>query len=340
MLARVLTLATFAITVTALAQDAAPPQTMKAVRYHEYGGADKLVYEAAPRPTPGDDEMLVRVFAAGVNPVDAKVREGKFGKTGKLPAIPGYDISGVVESTGKGVTKFKKGDPVFGYLSLQRAGGYAEYAVMKESEAAVKPIALTHEQAASMPVAALTAWQALVDTAKLGKGQSALIHGGSGGVGTFAVQIAHARGAKVYATASEKNLKLLKDLGADEAIDYNNAKFEDVAKDIDVVLDTIGGETQARSFGVMKKGGILVSIVGMPDVQKAGAAGVRATALLVNPDAAELGALAKMTEAGTIKTQVSQVMPLSEARKAHEQIETGHARGKIVLKVMDEPAKK
>lgn len=333
MLARLLALTTLAIAAAAIAADTAPA-TMKAVRYHEFGPADKLVYEDAPIPTPADDEMLVRVHAAGVNPVDAKIRSGMFGKGGTLPAIPGYDVSGTVEQAGKSVAKFKKGDEVFAYLSLQRAGAYAEFAIVKESEAALKPAKLTHEQAAAVPLASLTAWQALVDIAKLEQGQSVLIHGGSGGVGSFAVQIARARGAKIYATASEKNQQLLKDLGADVAIDYTHAKFEDIAKQMDVVLDTVGGETQARSFAVLKKGGIMVSIVGMPDQKKATDAGVRATALLVKPDATELAAIASLIQVGGIKPEVSKVLPLAEARQAHEQIETGHTRGKIVLQVV------
>lgn len=342
MLARVLALATGLTAPMGFFSGAATaePPTMKAIRYHEAGGPDKLVLEDAPIPAPGDDEMLVRVHAAAVNPVDAKIRARGPSSGGRFPSIPGYDVSGVVEAAGKAVTKFKVGDEVFAYLSLQRAGGYAEYAIVKESEAAKKPAKLTHTEAAAVPLAALTAWQALVDTAKLDKGQSVLIHGGSGGVGSFAVQIAHARGAKVYATASDKNLAFLKELGADVAIDYKATKFEDVAKDVDVVFDTVGGDTQARSFGVLKKGGIIVSIVGMPDKQKADGAGVRAAGILVKPSATQLEEIAALIDQGKIKPEVSLLLPLAEARKAQEQIATGHTRGKIVLSVVAEPAKK
>lgn len=322
----------------ARASDAEPPATMKAVRYHENGGPETLVLEDAPRPKAGDGEILVRVHAAGVNPVDAKIRSGKFGRGGAVPAIPGYDIAGVVEDVGKGVTRFKKGDEVFAYLSLQRAGAYAEFAVALESETARKPATLTFEQAAAVPLAALTAWQALVDTAKLQdhpeKQQRVLIQGGSGGVGGFAVQIARARGARVYATASTKNIETLKRLGADEAIDYTTARFEDTAKDIDIVLDTVGGETQTRSLDVIRKGGVLVSIVGTPDMRKAVEKGVRPASTLVHPDAAELEIIAGLIDDGKITPDVSQVLPMAEARRAHEQIETGHTRGKIVLRVV------
>lgn len=334
MITRIAAIASLFLSASAFAQSGAPA-TMKAVRYHQFGGADQLVYEDAPIPTPGEGEMLIRVHAAGVNPVDAKIRSGMFGKEGTLPAIPGYDVSGIVESAGPGVTKFKKGDEVFAYMSLQRGGGYAQFAIVKEIEAAKKPAGLSHDQAAAVPLASLTAWQALADAAKLEKGQAVLIHGGSGGVGSFAVQIARARGAKVFATASARNQQTLKELGAGVAIDYASQKFEEIAKEMDVVLDTVGGETQARSFAVLKKGGVLVSIVGMPDQKKAEAAGVRATGVLVKPDAAELATIAAMIDEGTIKPQVSMTLPLAEARKAHEQIETGHTRGKIVLRVAE-----
>lgn len=314
-----------------------PHATMHAVRYHEQGPPAVLKFEEAPLPAPEQGELLVRVVAAGVNPVDAKVRSGMFGKGGPLPAIPGYDVSGVIERVGAGVTRFKAGDEVFAYLSLQRGGGYAEYAIVKEGEAAPKPRSLKHDHAAAVPLAALTAWQALMGAADLDAGQSVLIHGGSGGVGSFAVQIARARGAKVYATASTANQKLLKDLGVDVPIDYTTQKFEDIVKEVDVVLDSVGGETRDRSFGVLKKNGILVSIVGMPDKARAEEAGVRATGILVKPNASELELIGSMIDNGMIKPEVSSVMPLEEARSAHEQIETGHTRGKIVLRVAPEP---
>src|SRR5437870_5209247 len=241
--------------------------TMKAVVVHEYGGPEVLKYEDTPRPEPKENEILVRVIAAGVNPVDDGLRSGHYAKYfgPKPPFTPGGDIAGVVEKTGAKITKVKVGDAVYAYLDLDRGGGYVEYTVTNEKEAAPKPKSLTFEEAAATPIVALTAWQALVDTAKLSAGQTILIHGGSGGVGSFAIQIAKAKGARVYATASTANQDFLKQLGADVAIDYTKQKFEDVAKDVDVVLDCVGKDTLQRSYGVVKKGGFLVTIVARPD---------------------------------------------------------------------------
>src|SRR5262245_8290661 len=242
-------------------QSATP--AMKAVVIHEYGGPEVLKYEDIARPEPSDDQLLIRVIAAGVNPVDGMIRSGIFDKDGNraFPIILGGDVAGVVEKVGSKITKFKAGDPVFAYVSLDNSGGYAQYALVTEREAAPRPKSLTFVEAAAVPIVALTAWQALIDTAGLNSGQTVLIHGGSGGVGSFAIQIAKARGAKVIATASTANQDLLKQLGADVTIDYTKQKFEDVAKDVDVVLDSIGGDTLARSYGVVKKGGIIVSLV-------------------------------------------------------------------------------
>jgi NADPH:quinone reductase-like Zn-dependent oxidoreductase len=336
-----------AIVTLALALNAASPQdapsaTMKAVRIRDYGGVDVLTYESAPKPTPGDGDLLVRVHAAGVNPVDDKVRDGMFAAFLKspMPLILGWDVAGVVESTGKNVTRFKTGDAIFAYMDVKLPGAYAEYAIVRESEACAKPASLTFVEAAAVPLAATTAWQALVDTAKLEKGQTVLIHGAAGGVGTFAVQIAKARGARVIGTASANSVHFLRDLGVDEAIDYSATRFEDVVKDVDVVLDPIGGDTQTRSFGVLKKGGILVSIVQAPDQAVAKEKGVRATIFLAHPDSEELAEIAKLIEAGKVKPIVSRVYPLEDARKAHEQIRTHHTRGKLVLAVVPEaPAK-
>lgn len=318
------------------------PTTMTAVRVHEPGGREVLKVEQAPRPTPGNGEMLIRVHAAAINPVDWKMRQG-FGRGRTRGAggadgfILGFDVSGVVDQVGPGVTKFKPGDAIFAMLGLQRGGGYAEYAIVKEDEAAMKPAKASHVEAAAVPLAALTAWQALFDTAHLDKGQTVLIHAGAGGVGHFAVQLAKWKGAHVIATASKDNLDFLKQLGADEAIDYHSQKFEDVAKDVDLVLDPIGGETQQRSFGVLKKGGILVSIVGRPSQQKADAAGVRAAGILVKPNADELAQIAKLIDEGHVKPVVSKTFPLADVARAHELSETGHARGKIVLVVTEAP---
>ena len=311
---------------------------MKAIVVHEYGGPEVLKYEDVAQPQPKDDEILIRVMAAGVNPVDVLVRSGVFAKYfgTRLPLIPGYDVAGTVEKTGAKMTKFKKGEPVYAYIGLQEGGGYAEYVIANGKEASAKPKSLNYVEAAAVPLAAETAWQALIDTAKLTAGQTVLIHGGSGGVGSFAIQIARAKGAKVVATASTPNQDLLKQLGADVAIDYTTTKFEDVAKDVDVVLDTVGKDTLTRSYGVVKKGGFIVCLVGEPDQAQMADRGIHGAALSVTPDAGELAEITKLIEARKIKPIVSQVLPLTDAVKAQVQAATGHTRGKIVLKVAEE----
>src|SRR5437773_200460 len=326
-----------ALAATSLGQADKP--TMKAVVIHEYGGPEVLKYEDVPQPEPKQDQLRIRVIAAGVNPVDGMIRSGMFDKEGHraFPVILGGDISGVVEKVGSNITKFKSGDPAFAYVSLDNSGGYAQYAVVTEREAAPKPKSLTYVEAAAVPIVALTAWQALIDTAKLKAGQTVLIHGGSGGVGSFAIQIAKAHGAKVIATASAANQELLKQLGADVAIDYTKQNFENVAKDVDVMLDSIGKDTLARSYGVMKKGGIIVSLVARPDPAELAKHGIRGEALSVDPNSDELSEIGKLIDEKKINVIVSQTFPLSEARKAQEQVATGHTRGKIVLKVAEEP---
>jgi NADPH:quinone reductase-like Zn-dependent oxidoreductase len=316
---------------------AQPPPMMKAIVIHSYGAPEVLKYEDVPRPEPKDDEILIRVMAAGVNPVDGYIRQGNLAKVmgDAFPLILGMDIAGVVENTGAKTTKFKAGDPVYAYSSFKEQGGYAQFAVVKENEAALKPRGITFEQAAAVPLAATTAWQALIEKAQLSPGQTVLIHGGSGGVGSFAVQIAKARGAKVIATASTTNQEFLKQLGADQAIDYTTTKFEDVVKDVDVVLVAVRGDTLARSYGVVKKGGILVSITGQPDPAELEKHGIRGTSLMAHPDARVLEELATLIDAKKITPEVSQVFPLTDAAKAHEQIASQHTRGKIVLKVAD-----
>ena len=313
--------------------------TMKAIVIHEYGGPEVLKYEDVPQPEPKQDQLLIRVTAAGVNPVDGMIRSGIFDKEGHraFPIVLGGDIAGMVERVGSKITKFKSADPVFAYVSLDNSGGYAQYALVTEREAAPKPKSLTYVEAAAVPIVALTAWQALIDTAKLKAGQTVLIHGGSGGVGSFAIQIAKARGAKVIATASTANQDLLKQLGADVAIDYTKQNFEDIAKEVDVVLDSIGKDTLARSYGVVKKAGIIVSLVARPDPAELEKHGIRGEAFSVDPNSDELGEIGKLIDEKKINVIVSQTFPLLEARKAQEQVATGHTRGKIVLKVADEP---
>src|SRR2546423_6631620 len=312
-------------------------EVMKAVVAHEYGGPEVLRYEDAPRPEPKDNELLVRVIACGVNPADPLVMSGRLAKEfgTHLPLIPGYDVAGLVEATGAKVTKFKKGDAVYGYALF--GGGWAEYAVLAENEAALKPKSATFVETAAVPMGALTAWQSLIDTAKVSAGQTVLIHGGSGGVGSFAVQIAKAKGANVIATASTANQDLLKQLGADVAIDYTTTKFEDVARDVDVVFDTVGRDTLSRSYPIMKKGGIITTIASRPDPAQLEKYGIRGSSIWSHPDANELAEITKLIEAGKIKPVVGQVLPLTEAVKASEQAETHHTRGKIVLKIAEEP---
>jgi len=310
---------------------------MKAVVAHEYGAPEVLKFEEVPRPEPKEDEVLVRVIASGVNPADPLTLSGKYAREfgTHLPLIPGYDIAGVVEKTGAKVTNLKAGDAVYGYPTF--GGGWAEYITVKQWEVAAKPNTLNFAEAAAVPMGALTAWQALVDTAQLHPGQTILVHGGSGGVGSFAVQIAKARGARVIATASTANQDLLKQLGADVAIDYMKTRFEDVAKDVDAVLDPVGKETLARSYGVVKKGGIVMSLVARPDPVELEKRGIRGAAISVHPDAEDLAEIARLIDAGKIKPVVTEVLPLSEAIAAQRQAETHHTRGKLVLRIADEP---
>ena len=312
-------------------------ENMKAIRIHNYGGPEVLHFEDAPRPTPGSGELLIRVHAASVNAIDWKIRAGYLKDVFPvpLPFIPGWDVSGVVEAVGAGVAKLKNGDEIYARPDVARSGKgtYAEYVVVKETEAALKPKSIDHVHAAAIPVVGLTAWQALFDKAGLSQGQKILIHGAAGGVGSFAVQLAKWKGAHVIGTASVRNQEFLRELGVDEPIDYEKTSFEDVVHDVDVVLDTLGGDTQSRSWKVLKKGGILVSIVAPPSADEAARLGVRSAFFSAHPSSSQLSEIAKLVDAGKLKPVVETVLPLSEARQAHELNETGHARGKIVLKV-------
>lgn len=310
-------------------------ETMKAVRVHEYGGPEVLKYEDAPRPKPSAGEVLVRIHAAGVNPVDWKVRAGylKDVIAYPMPMIPGWDVSGVVEATGPNVTRLKKGDEVYGQPDVVRNGTYAEFAVVPESELALKPRSVDHVHAASVPIAALTAWQGLFDVGGLRTGQKVLIHGAAGGIGSFGVQLARWKGAHVIGTASGSNQEFLRNLGAELAIDYEKARFDDHVHDVDVVFDTIGGDTLKRSWKVLKKGGILVSTVETPSAEEAPAHGVRAALVSMQVDPDQLAEIAKLVDSGMLRPIVEAVFPLSEARHAQELSQTGHARGKIVLKI-------
>jgi NADPH:quinone reductase-like Zn-dependent oxidoreductase len=316
------------------------PAMMKAIVAHEYGGPEVLKYEDVPRPEPKDDEILVKVFAAGVNSFDGNLLAGNWAKPPsgtQLPWHPGYDIAGVVEKVGSKVTKFKVGDAIYAFITILKGGGYAEYAVAKEGDAALKPSTISFVEAAGAPSVALTAWQAIVDKANVQPGQTVLINGASGGVGLFAIPIAKIRGARVFATASTANQDFLKQLGADVAIDYKTQKFEDIAKDVDVVIDAVGGETLARSYPIVKKGGIIVALSADVDKAQLEKHGIRGASLVVRNNGDELAQIAKLIDQKKIKVVVSEIFPLSDADKAEAKADTGHARGKIVLKVRDEP---
>jgi len=309
--------------------------TMKAVRIHSYGGPEVAFYEDAPRPEPAADEVLIRIYAAAVNPVDWMIRNG-YGKDWwphQMPLTLGCEYAGVVESVGASVSSVNPGDEVFGYINLVKNGAYAEYAVAKEAEVAIKPKSLDFANASAVPVGVLTAWQALFGIANLSAGQKVLIHAAAGGVGSVAVQLAKAKGAYVIGTASARNADFLRQLGVDEVIDYTATRFEDVVRDADVVFDTIGGETQERSYNVLKPGGFLVSSVSPPSQETAQTLGVRVGMVQVQPDAAQLTEAAALVDAGKIKPSVETVLPISEFQRAHELSQSGRTRGKIVLQV-------
>lgn len=308
---------------------------MKAVRLHQFGGPEVMKYEDVARPTPGAGEVLLHVRAAGVNPLDWKVRAGFFKDfiPHRLPLIPGWDVSGVVESTGAGVTRWQRGDEVYGRADPTRDGAYAEFIVVRESEIARKPRSLDHAQAAAIPVAGLTAWQSLFEAGGLARGQTVLIHAAAGGVGHLAVQLAKWKGARVIGTVSGRNAALVRELGADEVIDHVRRRFEHGAHEVDLVLDTIGGEVQQRSWKVLKRGGMLVSLVDPPLQGEAAWYNVRGAFPRIQPSASQLSELAALVDAGTLRPVVETLIPLPEARRAHEASQRGHTRGKIVLTV-------
>ena len=310
-------------------------RTMKAVCIYSYGGPDVLVYEDAPRPHPAAGEVLIRVHAAGINPVDWKIREGHLKDMIKhtLPLVLGWDVSGVVEALGSGVTRLKVGDEVFSRPDIARDGAYAEYIVIRETEVALKPKNLDHIHSAALPLAGLTAWQTLFDAGGLTTGQRVLIHGAAGGVGHLAVQLAKWKGAEVIGTASDKNHDFLRELGVDQVVAYQTVRFEEAVQPVDVVLDTMGGEVQLRSWKVLKRGGILVSIANPPSPEIAAAYGARAAFVFTQPNAVQLAEIARLAETEKLKSIVEKILPLSDAARAQELSERGHTRGKIVLRV-------
>ena len=312
---------------------------MRAVVQDAFGGPEVLYVAEVSQPAPIPTEVLVRVHAAGVNPVDWKTRTGKGASAalGPLPFTIGWDVSGVVEQIGYGVTRFAPGDEVFGMPRFPRqAAAYADYVTAPSRQLARKPANLSHVEAAAIPLASLTAWQAIVETARLEPGQRILIHGAAGGVGHLAVQIAKSRGATVFGTAKAAQHDFLRGLGADKLIDYTAARFEDEVADLDVVLDLIGGETSLRSVSTLRRGGLLIVVPSGADQSVLAAAekhGVRATNIMVEPDCAALEQIAALAESGRLRVEIDAVFPLEEAAKAHEYGETRSSRGKIVLSV-------
>jgi NADPH:quinone reductase-like Zn-dependent oxidoreductase len=309
---------------------------MKAVRIHSYGGPEVLSYEETPRPTPGPGEVLIRVHATSVNPFDIAARNGYMHSwfNYSFPLTLGSDVSGVIEEVGEGVTNVSSGDLVYTRAGVFRDGANAEYVLAYAADVARPPKSLDHIHRAALPHVTLTAWQGLYELANLSSGQTVLIHGAAGGVGHMAVQLAKLRGAKVIGTASV-NIDFLEELGVDQAINYATIAFEDIAKDVDVVLDLMGGETLERSWKVLKPGGIILSTIQPPSEETAAAHNVRAgfiaTAPPIGPTLTEV---AKMVDSGQLKPYVSTLLPLREIRRAHEILDAKHTYGKIVLQVV------
>ncbi len=310
--------------------------TMRAIIQESHGGPEVLHETRVPRPEPGPGEILVAVRAAGVNPTDWKHR-AQAGFVDRLPLILGWDVSGVVEAVGYGVTLFAPGEEVFGMLPYPHgSGSHAEYVVGPARAFTRKPTVIDHVQAGALPLVSLTAYQALIDTAGIGPGQRVLIHAAAGGVGHVAVQIAKAHGAYVIGTASAPKHDLLRELGADEVVDYRTTDVAEAVDDVDMVLDPLGGETRARSVGLLRPGGTLVSLLsgGSPEeAARAAERGVRTATMLVEADHAGMNAVADLVAAGALRPRVEATFPLAEAAAAHRLGETGRTTGKIVLEV-------
>jgi NADPH:quinone reductase-like Zn-dependent oxidoreductase len=298
---------------------------MRAVLFHETGGPEVMSVEETDRPTPGDGEVLIRVHAASVNPADWKFRRGFM--TTQLPAIPGRDASGTVEESND--DRFSLGDEVFGNI----ASTYAEYTTVSAGAIAKKPDALSHEQAAAIPVAGLTAWQGLFDKGGLERGQTVLISGAAGGVGHFAVQFARVNGVRSIGTGSGRNRDFVLGLGADEFVDYTQQDVADALSNVDVALDTVGGDVTATLVPTLREGGVIVTIASAPPEDAAAERGARAVMHVTSPNPEQLTRIAELVLSGEVKIEVSEVLPLDEVRRAHELSESGHVRGKIVLTV-------
>jgi alcohol dehydrogenase len=330
---------------------------MKAAFIRKYGNNEVVEVGDLPTPAPGPSDLLVRVHAASVNPVDFKIRDGmlKTLQPYRFPLVLGNDLAGTVAGVGSAVTRFKKGDEIFARLDKQRIGSFAEYALVDESNAATKPPNLRFDEASSIPLVGLTSWQALIDLARLSARQKVLIHAGSGGVGTFAIQLAKYLGATVATTVSERNIELVRRLGADIVIDYRKQRFDDVLRDYDVVFDTLGEDTQLRSFTVLKRGGVLVTIAGVPTarfmrewgastlvvlyaawanrkaVRLAKQHQVRFEYLFMHPDGMQLAEIGKLLSDGRIVPVIDKVFSLDLAREALAYSESGRAVGKVII---------
>jgi NADPH:quinone reductase-like Zn-dependent oxidoreductase len=306
---------------------------MWAVRLHAYGGPEVLVHEEAPLPLPAGHEVRLRVHAAAINPVDWKMRKGALHDRYPMtfPAILGRDVAGVIDAVGEGAGEWHVGDEVYGYCPVDRDGSYAEGVVIPMTAIAHKPRSLSLVEAASLPTAALTTYAALIDKVRLTASDRVLIHAAAGGVGTFAMQFAKYIGAYVYATGSERSAALLRSLGADTIIDYRKHDFESIARNLDIVLDAVGGETLERSFACLRPGGTLVSITASPSPARLKAARLRGGWVGARPDGARLGEVAALVEAGCIRPVIDRVLPLAEAAFAHRLSQQGHVHGKLVL---------
>lgn len=308
---------------------------MRAIRLHRRGGPDELVLEDAPMPELGPGDVLVRVSATGITPTELRWDETYQHPDGtpRIPTIPGHEVSGVVDRVAPGVVNLHPGAAVYGLADFPRDGAAAEFVAVRAGNLAPKPRSIGHTEAASLPLSALTAWQALFVHGQLVAGQSVLIHAGAGGVGSLAVQLARWRGLRVFATASARDVAFVQGLGADVVIDYKAERFEDGVRGVDVVFDTVGGETQERSLRVLRKGGMLVSVVSRMAPGLAEQHGVRAAYFIVEGDRAQLEEIATLVDAGKLKPIVAKVFPLDRTREAFEFGAASHAPGKIVLEV-------
>jgi len=308
---------------------------MKAIRIHAYGGPELMQLEDAPVPACGARDLLVRVVAAGINPVDWKMRSGVMAAQIRksFPITLGSDAAGIVTAVGGEVAGFKLGDEVCFYADFARGGTYAEYVAVNASQVAKKPRTASFAAAAALPMGGQAAWTALIETGQVERGMRVLIHGGAGALGTVAVQLAKEHGAHVTATASGDGLALVKRLGADELIDYRTQRFEQMAHDIDIVIDTLGGPTQEASWATLRQGGILVATAMPPPPERAAAAGVRAAFVFTPPRGAVLAQLAERVDDGRLRIVVGQELALADAAQAHRLGEAGKARGKMILHV-------